>query len=84
MVQTTIPHPADQMNPTGKAQARYANVHFNRHREKPVPAETAPSVSQILSPLLGPPSAPCDRKLEAGFWLCGFVCVRERVHLTVR
>lgn len=28
MVQTTIPHPADQMNPTGEAEARYANVHF--------------------------------------------------------
>lgn len=38
-------------------------------------AQTAPSVSQTFPPRLGPQSAPCDRKLEAGFLECASVCV---------
>lgn len=33
--QTTIPHPAYQMNPKGKVQARYANVWFTQMQRGP-------------------------------------------------
>ena len=74
---TTIPHPTNQMNPTGKAGARNANVHFTG-------CPCAFCFANASPPSAGPQSAPCDGAVEAGCLECArvhlCVCVQMHTH----
>lgn len=72
--QTTIPHPADRMNPTGASWARYANVHFTG-TDRDQCLLPRPLLVSTRFPSPRPQSAPCDRELGARFFAYASVCV---------